>query len=488
MKKSILSTFAFIFMCLTAGAQSITFDLKPEGKGATNDDAPLFIGCDDQRIVLIESTGLLSRTLSLAAYSLDQQELGRVELGKQKDLSAFGGYINGQHIDLIHAVFPNDAKTGQMFMRTYRNRHSLTTLQTEGDTMMLCKYDGEKGDWFGCGVVPSPDGKLLAGVYSANYKGQGSEVKVCLYSRELEEYWTMTAPGSFYGAVRVTDEGDVILYSFGDDGQCRFSILDGERIENAEFKLNTENRIIERELVRYGAGKIIVAAAVREEDHTIMPIGSNIDRVDIYCYDIAKKRLDVERHNFTDLEVNRLSNEKDGNKPRHHWVQFGQIAQTLADKDGGYVVIDQKWSVSVNGTPTEQHRRGMLVMRIDANGKILWTRTQRFSATARWLDRGLLAHRWSCTPDGIVLTWVDNAGNAALPAEKPFKEYKTGKSKTTLNVWMLTPSGDEMRGSTPVGTKCLIGGAHKLDKDGQYVALMRSGRKGQLAFITIEKR
>lgn len=494
-KRSLIFLFA-LFVGVAVMAQSVSFDLKPEGKGTARDDTPQFIGCDGQRIVLVESSGRLARNLSLAAYSVDQQELARVELGKQKEINSYGGFINGQHVDLLMASFPEDSKTGRISMNVYRDRRSLATLAREGDTMPLGSYVGEKGDDFGFGIASSPNGQLLAGVFVANYKGQGSEVKVGLYNRELEEYWTMTLQHANFNSISVSDDGDILLYTlgevnrhifFGYDGECHFTIVDGEHIKSADFRLDSVNKIYGCEFVRYGNGKIIVAAVVREEDYSVMPIGSNVDRVDIYCYDVDKHRLTAERRTFTDQEVHRLTNEKEGKSPKHHWVQFGQIAQTLSDKSGGYVVIDQMWSVSVNGAKTEQHRSGIMVMRIDENGKIMWTRARRFVAGTSWNERHFLTHRWTYTPDGIVLAWVDNAANMEYPPEKPFKEYKPTRTKNTLNVWTLTPDGKEGRGAATAGYGCLMGAVHRLDTPGKYVALLSVKRKGQLAFITLKE-
>ena len=488
MKKQILFLFAALFLGLAATAQTVSFDLKAEGKGTNKTDSPQFIGCDNQRIVLVESTGLIKTRLSLVSYSLDQQELARVELGSGKETSSYGGYINGQYVDLLRVDQTEDSKTKQTSMRVYRDRRKLTTLQPEGEPLVLGNYTGEKGDDFGFGISVSPNGELLAGVFVARYAGQGTEIKVSLYNHELEEYWTMSPTKANFNMVHVTDDGDVILYALNDNGECSFTILDGEKESNIEFTIRPDEgtNILERAFVRYGNGKIILATAVREENHVIMPVGSNMDRVDIHCYNINRHHLSCERHTFTDQETQRLCNQKEGSSPRHHWVQFGEIAQTLADKDGGYVMIDQVWTVTVNGSPSERHRCGMMVLRVDADGKILWTRTNRFSATSQWPLRHLLTHRWMATPQGVMLTWVDHASNVSAAPSKPYKEYKPGRTKSALNVWIVGPDGKETQSYILTGKNSLAGAAHRLDTPGKYVALLSSLRKGQLAFFTIE--
>ena len=484
--KQHLFLLATLFAVLSLPAQTISFDLQPEGKGTNKDLSPQFIGCDGQRIVLVESTGLLQNHLSLVAYGLDQKELARTELGTDKESRTYGGFINGQHIDLLRADFKDDDLTGTTSMTVYRDRRNLSTLQPAGDTLLLGSFTADKGDDLGFGIAVSPNGELLAGVFVARRKALGTEVKVGLYNHELEEYWLMPVNEFNFNEMSVTDEGDVILYRLSE--KCFFTLIDGEHAKTAEFTLSPDEgtKIVEREFVRYGNDKILVAASVREENHTFMPEGANIDRVDIHCFNIKDNSHKVERHPFTDQECHRLCNTKEGKSPRHHWVQFGQLTQTLADKEGAYVMVDQTWSVSVNGIKTEWHRAGMMVMRVDENGRILWTRTQRLSASTTWEARSLINHRWVSFPDGIMIAWVDHAGNITTPLEKPFKEYKPSRTKGVLNVWTLSPSGKETRSYTQTEHYSLTGTPHQMEKPGKYACLLSSMRKGRVAFIEVE--
>ena len=234
-------------------------------------------------------------------------------------------------------------------------------------------------------------------------------------------------------------------------------------------------------------GKIVVAAAVRQENHTVMPIGSNIDRIDIYCYDMAKKTLRVEHHPMADHETHRLSNTREGSTPRHHWVQFGQIDQTMADSTGGYVMVDQSWSVTVDGMPSERHRSGMMLMRVDENGHIQWVHTHRLDINANWRDKAGAAHRWKATPHGVMLAWTDHPGNVTAAPGRAVKTFRPFKAKSVLRVWTVGADGSETEGYMEGGKQALIGSAHPLDKPGTFLALLSGRSKGQLVSITIEQ-
>ena len=226
MKKNLLSLLAALLLATGLQAQTITFDQLPVGKGIVKNSIPHFIGCDGESVVLIQRSGRLKNRLELVKYTMGLKEQCRAGLDGGEDYRCYGGFINDGHIDLLYSTFIGEG------MRVYRDRRSLATLAPEGEPLMLADYSGEKGDRFYFGNAVSPNGKLLAGVFVADRTAQGTEVKVCLYNHQLEAYWTQNCSRSNFDNIYATDEGDVILYSFGANGECRFTILDGEDIRN----------------------------------------------------------------------------------------------------------------------------------------------------------------------------------------------------------------------------------------------------------------
>lgn len=481
MKKNLLSLLAALLLATGLQAQTITFDQLPVGKGIVKNSIPHFIGCDGESVVLIQRSGRLKNRLELVKYTMGLKEQCRAGLDGGEDYRCYGGYINDGHIDLLYSTFIGEG------MRVYRDRRSLATLAPEGEPLMLADYSGEKGDRFYFGNAVSPNGKLLAGVFVADRTAQGTEVKVCLYNHQLEAYWTQNCSRSNFDNIYATDEGDVILYSFGANGECRFTILDGEDIRNVEFKLPEGDMVLQRELLRYGNGNILLATAVRHESHTLMPVGANIDGIDIYCYNIAGKKLTVQHHPFTMQEVNRLCNDKEDRDQRHLWVQFGHICQRIADSDGAYLMVDQSWTTTLNGVPTGEQRMGMMVMRVDPNGKILWTTAKRTTTNTSWNDRDYLDYKWLPTPTGVMLAWTDHIANISFPPSKQVKLFSPFKSKATLNVWTLTHDGKEDLSFIELSRQALAGPAHSLDTPGEYIVLLTSGNRQQLTKVKIEK-
>lgn len=483
MNQSRLPVFTFLaalLLVVALPAQTISFDQLPEARGVITNSVPMFIGCDSHNLVLIQHSGRLKNRLHLVRYNHSLQEQGRALLPSEDGSTCYGGYINGSHIDLL---FADMSDTG---LCVYHDRRSLATLQTEGAPDVLFRQMGQRGDNFAFANAVSPNGQLLACAFVAQHDVQGTEIKVGLYDHQLEPYWTQTCSTATFSDISVTDSGDIILYSISAGGSCNFTILDGEQELSVQFQLPQGDRVVQRELLRYGDGNILVASAVRHENHTLMPVGSNIDGIDIHCYNIKKKRLTTVHHTFTSQQVARLTNDKENKQLRHFWVQFGQISQQIPDADGAYLVIDQIWRTTLNNVPTVQQRMGMLVMRVDRDGNIQWSTSRRLNLSTRWESRYCLEHRWVPTPTGIMLAWTDHLGNLTLPADSRVKTFTPFKNKASLNVWTLTPLGKEDLSFIELSRQALVGSAHLLDAPGQYVLLLTSGRRQQLTKVTIE--
>lgn len=482
MKHPVLLPFlAALLFAAALPAQTISFDQMPQSRGIIAvQRVPQFIGADSHSLVLIQYSGRLKNRLHLVRYNHSLQEQIRALLPSEDGTTCYGGYINGSHIDLL---FTHLSDTG---LCVYRDRRNLATLQPEGSPTVLFRRSGQRDDNFAFAHAVSPNGQLLACVFVAQHEVQGTEIKVGLYDHQLEPYWTQTCTRSSFSDISVTDSGDIILSSFSTSGQCHLTILDGEQVRDIQFQIPKGDPVLQRELLRYGDGNILVASAIRHENHTIMPVGSNIDGIDIHCYNIEHRRLTTVRHTFTQQQVARLTNDKESQRQRHLWLQFGQIAQHIPDANGAYLIVDQSWRTTFNGTPTSQQRMGMLVIRVDADGNIQWTTSRRLNLSTQWETRYCLEHRWIPTPTGIMLAWTDHPANLTLQPGSRAKTFKPFKNKATLNVWTLTPLGKEDLSFIEISRQALAGWAHRLDTPGHYLTLLTSGRHQQLTKITIE--
>lgn len=127
----------------------------------------------------------------------------------------------------------------------------------------------------------------------------------------------------------------------------------------------------------------------------------------------------------------------------------------------------------------------MLVIRINADGKVQWTRSLRLGAQSAWGSRLYIDYRWRHTADGIMLAAPQNAKNADLTDDKPIKVFRAFKDKAILSVITLDPAGKLTRNNYDIGKQSLIGSARIIDNHNYVLFLTGSNGKGQIGTINI---
>ena len=469
---------AAMLIAFAASAQAVSFKTEANGKMLAHANEPQFIGTFDGSAVLLDRTG---KKILLGRYDMAQNELASIELTREKETSCYGGFVNGNNIDLLMV------RDGDEGMRVWRERLNATTLQGAAEPLTLTDMRGEKKDKFFFQIGTSPNQELLAGVSVAARKGLEPEMRVSLYSRELEAYWHMPIEVVPFNQILVTDSGEVVLAYCSADRKrpSTFTVIDGEHEKHFSFKVNEGIWALESSVVRYGNGKLVMAVTVCDEHKVVMPLGSNINRVEFYCYDIQRDELTVNTYDFTADESARMANRKDGNGTHNNWVQFGTLNQSIADDEGAYLMLDQTWRVTKNDIPVEQHHQGMMVIRIDASGHVQWTRTMRLTAQSSWGGRDMVAYRWRSTADGVMLAAPQNAKNAPLPDDKPVKNFKILKDKAVMSVFTLDRKGNLSRENFDIGKQTMIGAARAVDSRHFMLLLVGSGNKSQFAHIEL---
>ena len=484
MMKKIVSVAVMLLMGgMMAFAQTATLKTEPLGKALADDFSQKFIGATDRGVVLLEYSGFayLHTNQALVYYDYAQNELARVDMGKTKETACYGGFVNGDNVDMLLMTYDDNG------MKVWRERRDLS-LREKGERLTLADFKGQKGDDFFFAMGTSANQQLLAGVFVASRKTQEPEMWVGLYSRELNEYWKMKVSTMPFTQVLVTDSGEVVLSYVNEKGLCSFMVVDGENENHYGFRLGDDAKICETSVIRYGDGKILMAAAVQEERRSVMPAkeaGPNIDRIDIYCYDIESGKTSVVKHTFSDEETARLRNDKDKSGLKHHWVPFGNLQQSIADGTGVYVVIDQQWTVKTDGMPSDFNRVGMMVMRVSADGKVEWTRTWRMENNVHPNLRGIMGYGWQPCSDGIMLAVATNAKNVDAPEEKSVKPFKPTRQNAMLSVIKLKANGKASRKDFSIDDQGLIGAAHCLGGD-KYLLMLSGRRKGQFAHLELK--
>ncbi len=477
-----LLTAAALMMSVGAGAQTIDFSTGNAGKMLSRTNEPQLIGIVDGSVVIVDKHG---KNTELGRYDMDQNELASVVLAHEKETSCYGGYVNGNKVDLLMV------REGDEGMRVWHERLDATNLSVAAEPQTILEMKGNKKDNFAYIIGTSPTQELLAGVALAARKGLDPEMKVSLFDRNLEAYWHMSIDVTPVNQVIVNDSGEVALgyCSIDEKKPCLFTVVDGEHEEHFSFKITKEEDDfpVEATMMRYADGKLLMAVSVCANHKVVMPLGTNVNRIDFYCYDVAKDELTRTSYKITNAESARMSNSKEGKGTRNNWIQFGTIRQSIADDEGAYLMMDQTWSVTQNNIPVQQNHLGMLVVRVDEKGHVQWTRTMRLAAASSWSGRNLINCRWRSTADGIMLATAQNAKSVLQGDEKPVKNMRPGKDKATLSVYTLDRSGDLRRSHYAIGKQTLIGSARTADSHRFVVFLVGNGNKGQLGLLEFNK-
>lgn len=481
-------TLCLLAMLMAAGVSAQVGELESykQGKGLAKTFEPQFIGSDGQQAVFVQMAGRMKDKAELVSYDMEQKELGRVRMTENDDLRCYGGYLNASGIDLLMAEWKGDD------MKVYRDRRDKATLQPQGEPLVLSEYHGSKGDKMAFTIQPSANEELLAGIYIIGREGQPVEMQVGLYSRELEEYWKMDTRCRKLDFVYVTDSGEVLIGGYSNPGKFTVTVLDGENEVSYDFEENFGN-ISEARIARYAKGKIyIVLAHSGREKHEIHPM---VDYIASLCYDTKRQESTVDKHIITKVEYNRLNNNfRDdskvknvmSNKKDDYRVVFFSLNQVMPDKDGCYAMFDQSWRVTVNGTPSEWNRYGMMVARIGNDGKFEWVNTFRIYGPSVWSSRSMSGYRWVRTANGPMLVWAEAKNKKEIPDEEQVKVYTPMNSAGMLTAALLDSDGSMVRQHFEMPAKqSLLGYPHKLD-NGDYLLFIRGKSQGYFAKLKLK--
>lgn len=475
-----------LMLAVGVNAQVGEMESYKQGKGLAKTFEPQFIGSDGQQAVFVQMTGRMKNKAELVSYDMEQKELVRVRLTENDDLRCYGGYLNASGIDLLMAEWKGDD------MKVYRDRRDKTTLQPQGEPLVLSEYHGTKGDKMAFTIQSSANEELLAGIYIIGREGQPVEMQVGLYSRELEEYWKMDTRCRKLDFVYVTDSGEVLIGGYNNPGKFTVTVLDGENETNYDFEENFGN-ISEARIARYAKGKIyIVLAHSGRGKNEIHPM---VDYIASLCYDTKRKETTMDKHMITKVEYNRLNNNINddakvknvmSNKKDDYRVVFFSLNQVMPDKDGCYAMFDQSWRVTLNGTPSEWNRYGMMVARIGNDGKFEWVNTFRIYGPSAWDSRSMSGYRWVRTANGPMLVWAEAKNKKEIPDNEQVKIYTPMSSAGMLTAALLDSDGSMERQHFEMPAKqSLMGYPHKLD-NGDYLLFIRGKSQGYFAKLKLK--
>lgn len=472
---------------LAATAQTATLDFEPQGKNVGKTNMQSYLGSNGQNAVFLQRKGLLGMSEDIVSFDMQQRETARlkydnVRIDNTPERPLHEVMVNGDHLDLLITIRPKEGG-----LKVMHERRNIATLGVEGEPRTLATVDGNKNDNIFFFSATSPDGKLVAFATAKIANGMGTEVKVSLYSREFEEYWTMEVPAQGFNDLLVTDEGEVVMVGLSEKerrGRVQVSVADGEHNVRQQYTYDAEGMVLEWEPARYADGKLLLVALMRDDSKTFMRVGSDADCIDAITCDLNEGNVRRDRHRFSSEEICRLENRK-GTKASYNWIQFANLVQVIGDKDGAFAVVDNQWDTYRNDSYVYRERRGMMVLRIGKEGRFEWVRTWRsYMKITSYYDQWS-SYRWVATPDGIMLAWAQNQKDALLTGETAVKGLKGLGVKSNLEVICLGRDGNTQVTRFDIGKQGLMQQAWPLN-DGSYLLYVGNNSKGTFGKLKLK--
>lgn len=482
--KIILLTVMAIVVCCTLRAQVADMQEYEQVRVTERTFDAMFIGSDGNRVVYIENADTRKKKRTeIVAYDMNRQELERVLLIEGTDTRCYGGFVNGTFVDLLMADWKGDDMT------LYRYRLNLQSLGVEGERKTLVDYKGTTGDEMGFRLTSSPNQQLLAILYYVGRETQPTEVQVALYSRELEEYWKVDTKARQAGVFFLTDSGEVAIGGIGSRG-CKLTIVDGEtETEHLIPAADMPQSISEMNLARVANGKIYIVGTHKGVSNYYN--GTMVDKLFSLCHDTRSGRTSTYWYELSMQDRNRIVGLKDeyksrSTKPQDKCVQFFSLNQTMTDRDGYYAMMDQLWTVTVDGVLNRKQRTGQVVMRVDNDGKIEWVRVFRMCQVSPANVMPMVHYRWLSTVRGPMLVWAEAKNSAEYAEGKPIADYVVFKSSAVLTAAIIDREGNIVRQHWPLPSKTGLQGRPVLMETGDWLMLLRGKSKGRFATLKLK--
>lgn len=474
-------------MALCGTAQTVGINFEPQNKGVAKHFRQAFVGSDGQSVVFLQRMGLLGTTEDLASYDLQQHEQARVKfdnvrINNTSEVIIREALVNGSTLDLLLSIRQDDG------LHIYHERRDMATLQLIGERQLLAKIEGSKSDELFFFSATSPDGKLVGMAMVRFSSVLDVTVRASLYNRQMDEqYWTMNVPAHGFNEILVTNNGEVVLAGLNIKdrrGVVNMSVSDGEESEKYSFSYDANGILQNSYLTRYADGRVLLVAAMQESSKVIMRVGTNIDCVDAVTFDTRTKQVNVDRHRFTTAELCVMENKK-GEKTGYNWMIYGNLAQVVADDEGAFAVVDNRWTTYRKGSLVNGERRGMLVLRIDREGHFVWSHASRTyinmkAAAQNWLD-----YRWVPTREGIMLAYTTNKKDVFAGPGQAVKGVKNFGTDANLTVVNLNREGKATENHFSIGKQVLMDRAWPL-QDGRWLVFVSNSSKGAFGKIEIE--
>ena len=171
---------------------------------------------------------------------------------------------------------------------------------------------------------------------------------------------------------------------------------------------------------------------------------------------------------------------------RYCWDNYPYYGGPCPDRDGCYAMMDQTWTVTMDGRLSTENRSGQVVMRVDDEGEIEWVRIFRMSQTGTASELPMVHYRWVMTDRGPMLVWAETKKSADYADNEPVIGFVPFSTAGVLTAAIIDSDGNITRQHWPLAAKTGLQGRPTMMENGDWLLLLRGKTKGHLATLKVK--
>ncbi|MBQ1409588.1 MAG: hypothetical protein IIY87_07515 [Bacteroidales bacterium] len=418
----------------------------------------------------------------LASYNRDLVEQRQTMLPDGKNQTLYGGFANAESIDLL--MTDKEGKT----YKAYKLCYDPTTLAEKSSPKELASFTSSANIYT---FVSSSQSNEWTAIIFAEVADESVEWRINMYDTELEELWNMELSLGYVNDWLVTDSADVITAGYhkskdSKDTYLNFNVIDGER--DHSFKIEEElDDLQTMEVVRYADGKIYCTGLIagEKQDQT----GRWNSGFYSLVFDTRTGKMShYEKKDFIKENIADLCNVAHRIKMKVLSTDRVSFCNARSDNDGTTVLFERTYNLFVDGIFNYSDYVGMLLYRIDNDGRIAWYNTiPRDVKAPAGIQNGVRSRLITTGVEGkYTVFYIDSPKNMEPKPGKPAAEIAINRSSNGLMGLSVDKQGNITRQILQIPSKSACIGAPHLLSQGEFMLLLSQPHQSNIAILKYE--
>ncbi len=481
--------FIFTFFAFSFAAMSQEWQMEQGGSAKTlkyvGTDAVQstgYIGEKNGNIYLMRRTDDKKNLPYIGVYDLNLNVVAETNLPDDEECGFYGGYVNETSVDLIMS------RQTKSDYKVFKLSYDPSTLKEQSEPQELISLPLPNGTRVYPFIRTSASGEwnsLILGIV----RDDEVEWRISTFDQTLDELWNMNVSVNSINDWMVTDSADVISAGMVRDKKTNetylyFNVIDGER-EHAYRATYMMDEVHDMRIVRYDNGKIYCTGLLKgeEQDNTSKWSSGFYSLV----FDTRTNEVThYEKVDFTKEMICDLCNVPHRTKMKILSSDRLSFANSKADVDGATVVYERIYNLFINGVFSYSDYVGMLVYRIDDEGKVAWSNTVPREIKNAFAARDGVCTRLTPAGDGYTIFYVDDQSNVTPKPGSVAKESGNTHNRMVLMALSFDKQGNITRQGLEIPSKSVcIGAPHRLS-NGDYLQLLSQPLHSVIAILKLK--